>query len=145
MSGYADTSFLVSLYTVDINSFSAQALMQSASLPLLLTPLSEMELVNTLYLRLFRRELRAPQIHAAHAAFQSDIHDGMFQHRPLSMPVFDKAQTLSRKQTPRLGTRGIDVLHVASALVWGAETLYTFDRSQRRLAEAEGLRVRPAP
>ena len=116
MSSYADTSFLVSLYTVDANSAVADALMRRAGLPILLTPLVETELVNTLYLRVYRRELRASQIHSAHALFQSDMAGGMFQPRPLSANVFDKARLLSRKQTPRLGTRALDVLHVASAI-----------------------------
>jgi predicted nucleic acid-binding protein len=36
-------------------------------------------------------------------------------------------------------TRSLDVLHVASALVLHAETFYTFDEKQRKLAKAEGL------
>jgi hypothetical protein len=40
-----------------------------------------------------------------------------------------------------LGTRTLDVLHVASALVLGATYFYKFDRNQGKLAAAEGLRV----
>jgi len=143
MSGYADTSFLVSIYTLDSNSPAAIAAMRTGALPLLLTPLGENELVNTIYLRVFRRELQMTQAHSALGIFRNDVSDGMFQRKPLIPAVLEKAQLLSRKQTPRLGTRGINVLHVASALVWGASEMYTFDKTQRKLAEAEGLRVVP--
>lgn len=143
MSAYADTSFLVSLYVLDANSVIAAGRMRDAKLPFLLTPIVEVELTNALYLRLFRRELAASQVHAANALFRGDLADGIFQSKPVSAGMFEKAKLLSRKQTPRLGTRALDVLHVASALVLEAETFYTFDRNQGKLAEAEGLRVKP--
>lgn len=57
MTAYADTSFLVSLYVLDANSALAAARMEQAKLPILLTPLGELELTNAISLRLFRREL----------------------------------------------------------------------------------------
>ena len=44
--------------------------------------------------------------------------------------------------TPRLGTRTLDVLHVVSALALQADTFYTFDTRQAKLAAAEGLLFR---
>jgi predicted nucleic acid-binding protein len=35
----------------------------------------------------------------------------------------------------------LDVIHVVSALVLGAQDFYTFDRDQAKLARAAGLRV----
>ncbi len=37
--------------------------------------------------------------------------------------------------------RRVDVFHVASALVLRADTFYTFDINQGKLAKAEGLAV----
>jgi predicted nucleic acid-binding protein len=144
VSAYADTSFLVSLYVLDANSAGAARAMKRATLPLLLTPLGEVELTNALYLRLFRKELAAGQVHAAQGMFRGDLAEGIFQLKPLSPGVFEKAVLLSRKQTPRLGTRALDVLHVAAALLHKADSFYTFDRNQARLSEAEGLRVNSA-
>jgi predicted nucleic acid-binding protein len=141
LSAYADTSFIGSLYLQDANSTKITRMMQGAALPLLLTPLTEVELTNALFLQIFRKTLTAPQIYAAEALFREDLANGVFEMRPLSLAIFDKARLLSRKQTPRMGTRALDVLHVASALVLQAGTLYTFDRNQRKLAEAEGLKV----
>ena len=141
MSAYADTSFLVSLYVLDANSEHAAAHMKEAKLPVLLTPLGELELTNAISLRLFWKELAAEEIKRAHALFARDVADGVFQRTPLSPAVFDTAKRIARKRTPRLGTRTLDVLHVASALVLHAEAFYTFDRNQAKLAKAEGLTV----
>jgi len=143
VNGYADTSFVASLYLPDANSPLAAAVMKRARFPILLTPLGEVELTNALYLRVFRRELAARQVHAAQAMFRGDVAEGIFELKPLSSGVFEKAILLSRKQTPRLGTRALGVLHVAAALLHQADTFLTFDRNQGRLAEDEGLRVLP--
>jgi predicted nucleic acid-binding protein len=138
---YADTSFLVSLYVLDANSDLAAAQIKRATLPVLLTPFGEFELANAFYLRLFRRELIASKAKAARALLARDIADGILQLRPLPQEVYGRAQQIARRHTPRFGTRTLDVLHVASALVLQADTFYTFDRNQRKLARVEGLSV----
>jgi predicted nucleic acid-binding protein len=64
--------------------------------------------------------------------------------KPFSAEMLHKASLISARQTPRVGTRALDVLHVASAVVLGAEDFYTFDQSQAELARAEGLVVKGA-
>ena len=141
MSAYADTSFLVSLYTPDANSVRAAAQMSRGRRTVFLTPLSELELTNALELQVFRKELSASEVGAAHAAFRKDLQDGVFSLKPLPASVFDRARQIARKRTARLGGRTLDILQVASALLLGAEVFYTFDNNQRKLAEAEGLRT----
>jgi len=141
LSAYADTSFLVSLYILDANSEVAAARMVRARLPVFMTQVGELELSNALSLRLFRKELVPSQVKAARALMAADLEQRVIQVKPLSGVVFDRARQLSRKWTPRLGTRSLDVLHVASALLLKTDTFYTFDRSQGKLAAAEGLIV----
>jgi predicted nucleic acid-binding protein len=141
LSAYADTSFLVSLYVLDGNSARAAERIKTTSLPISLTLFNEVETTNAFYLRLFRKEAAPAQIRAAQSLFQEDIENGIFEVRALSLAVFDKAQRLSEKHTQRLGTRTLDVLHVASALVLKADTFFTFDVNQAKLAKAEGLMV----
>ena len=141
MSAYTDTSFLVSLYVFDANSARAAARIKSAILPVLITAFNEIEITNAFYLRLFRKEVDPAQIRAAQSLFQQDIENGIFEIRPLSSAVFDRAKRLAEKHTLRLGTRTLDILHVASALVLKAEIFYTFDVNQGKLAKAEGLLV----
>jgi predicted nucleic acid-binding protein len=142
LSVYADTSFLVSLYVLDTNSERAATHIQQAKLPILLTALGELELTNAISLRLFRRELTPSKVKAARAMFQKDIADGVLLAKPLTMSNFEKAMRMARRRTPQLGTRTLDILHVASALELRAEMFYTFDYNQAQLAKAEGLAVR---
>jgi predicted nucleic acid-binding protein len=115
--------------------------MTRSRMPLLITPLGELELMNALQLRVFRRELELQEIKAANLLFRGDLEAGVFAVKPLSMTIFERAKRLARKRTATLGTRTLDLLHVASALVLGVDTLYSFDHHQQRLAKAEGLRT----
>ena len=139
MNAYADTSFLVSLYVLDANSALAATHMKQAKLPILLTSFGELELTNALSLRLFRRELRPSKVKAARALIRKDLSDGVLLLKPLPEGVFDRAMQMARRRTPQLGTRTLDLVHVASALKLQADTFYTFDRHQEKLARAEGL------
>ena len=126
---------------LDGNSARAAERINTANLPTTLTLFNEVEITNAFYLRRFRKEAAPVQVRAAQSLFQEDIENGIFEVRALSFAVFDKAQRLSEKHTYRLGTRTLDILHVASALVSKADTFYTFDVNQGKLARAEGLMV----
>ncbi len=141
-TAYADTSFLVSLYTPDVHSPRTAAVLRR-EIAFVLTPYGEAELTNAIQLRVFRREITRSEAAAALRALQEDLTSGVFSLKLLPAAVFEGAKRLARKHTPTLGTRTLDILHVASALVLGTDVLYTFDRNQRRLARAEGLRVWP--
>ncbi len=141
MKAYADTSFLVSLYSPDANSAAAAAQMDRPGNVLLLTPFGEVELTNALELRLFRKEVTAAEARAAGQAFQQDLAAGVLFLQPVPAAVYEMARRLARKHTARLGARTLDILHVAAALVLGADVFFTFDARQRRLARREGLRA----
>ena len=52
-----------------------------------------------------------------------------------------RAEALGRRHTEALGARGMDILHVASALALKAGRFVTFDEKQRELARLAGLNV----
>ena len=139
MSIYADTSFLVSLYVLDMNSARAAASMKRAGLPIVISAFGGLELVNAISLRVFRRELSAAEAKSAHSLIRKDLQAGVLEIKPMPGAAFERAKQIARRRTPRLGTRTIDVLHVALALQCGADTFYTFDLRQAKLAVAEGL------
>ncbi|MGA7855399.1 MAG: type II toxin-antitoxin system VapC family toxin [Candidatus Acidiferrales bacterium] len=141
MNPYADTSFLVSLYVLDANSAQAAARMSRATLPVLITTFGELELVNAISLRVFRKELAAHQAKAARSLIAADLQQGVLDMKPLPPAVFERAKQVSRRRTPRLGTRTLDVLHVAIASLLQVKIFYTFDRNHAKLAGAEGLSV----
>jgi predicted nucleic acid-binding protein len=142
LSAYADTSFLVSLYSPDANSLEAASRMRRMPLPLIVTPFGELELANALQLQLFRRELTAAETRAAYAAFRDDVTAGILAIKPMPAEVYAEARRLAQKWTKTFGTRTLDIIHVASALALGADNFHTFDERQRRLADAVKLTVR---
>lgn len=104
-----------------------------------------MEVENAIYQRLFRRDLTAAEAKAAIAAFRRDIADSVFELKPFSPEMFRTALSISSRHTPSLEARSLDVLHVAAAVVLGADEFITFDRNQAKLASAQGLKVRSKP
>jgi predicted nucleic acid-binding protein len=140
---YPGTSFLASLYGEDGNSVAAVAECGLQQSRLVITPLAEFELVNAFGARVFRKESNAAQAQACIRAFESDLASGLFVRRTVSASAYERALSLSRKYTRLLGTRAMDILHVAIALELGAALFLTFDRAQKRLAHAAGMKVRP--
>ncbi len=75
---------------------------------------------------------------------ETDLRDGFLVESGVAWPaVFTKAETLSAAHTERLGTRGMDLLHVAVACAIGAREFLTFDKRQKALARKAGLKVHP--
>jgi predicted nucleic acid-binding protein len=140
---YADTGFLVSLYGQDDHSAAATALVKPKPL-FLLTSLGEAEFTNAVELQVFRRQWARREARLVQEQFLRHQAAGVFRVEPLGPEVWEKALILSRRHSARLGTRTLDLLHVAAALVLSPDVLFTFDERQRKLAKAERLRVLPA-
>ncbi len=141
MTVYADPSFIVSLYSPDANSAAAARTMQASSGNCFLTTFGELEVVNAMGLRIFRKEVSPAQARSSLTEFEKDLRDGVFQLRGLTDPVLGRAQQLSRQTTAKLGTRTADLLHVAAALELGVDYLYSFDLHQRKLAQTVRLKL----
>ncbi len=141
MTSCVDASFLFSLYVLDGNSAAASAKMRRAVLPLHLTDVGKIEILNAVGLRLFRKDLRPAEAKKVYGLFREDIEQGVVQIVPLPAAAYQQAEQLARTHTPRLGTRTLDLLHVGGALVLKADAFYTFDQKQARLATAVGLTI----
>ncbi|MFI5337724.1 MAG: type II toxin-antitoxin system VapC family toxin [Opitutales bacterium] len=138
---YADTSFLVSLYVQDANSAQAAA-KASAHLPLFFTPVAEHELRNAVRLCVFRRQITPAQREQALDDLAQDLAGGVLHATPLDWPkVWKQSELLGRRHTESTGARGMDLLHVASAVVLKARHFVTFDARQAQLARMAGLDV----
>jgi predicted nucleic acid-binding protein len=138
---YADPSFVVSLYSPDANSAIAARTMQASSADRFITTFGELEVINAMGLRVFRKEISPAQSQSSLLQFETDLGDGVFQLRGLPDSILERARQLSRQTTAKLGTRTADLLHVAAALELGVDFLYTFDQHQRKLAGALGLKL----
>lgn len=142
MSGYADTGLLCSLYAPDGHTARAIAGVAKLAEPLPIAWLHQLEFRNALRLRVFRREIAAIQRDSSLNAFLADLAAGVLV--PVSPPhtaVTLEAERLSALHSETLGTRSLDILHVAAAVTLGAREFLTLDRRQADLARAAGLRV----
>jgi len=142
MTAYADTGFLCSLYAKDAHSERAAARMARQRLPMPVTWLHQLELRNALRLRVFRKEISGEQRDASMNALLADLASGVLEHAVPSLPdMLIEAERLSALHSETIGTRSLDILHVAGSLVLGLPTFLSFDRRQCDLAKAAGLNV----
>ncbi len=141
MTAYADSGVICSLHVPDAHSVRAAAWLGSHRHPLPFTGLHRLEFRNALRLRVFRTEITAEQRELSIQAMLSDLAGEVFVHVEPAWPeVLLEAERLSAGHSESLGTRSLDILHVASALVLGVKQFVTFDVRQGSLAAAVGLR-----
>jgi predicted nucleic acid-binding protein len=144
MNAYADTGFVISLYKAETTSARASEIMCQLDAPVLLSQLGELELRNALQLSIFRGELSMDSATHKKQLFLEDKENGIFSIPPVpASNLFPKAAELAEKYSAHLGTRSLDLMHVAAALLLSAETFLSFDERQRSAAKAEGLNVLP--
>lgn len=142
MIAYADTGFLCSLYTPDAHSVRAAARMKRQELPLPFAWLHQLEFRNALRLRVFRKEITPVERDASLNAMLADLASGVLTITvPPLAEVMTEAERLSALHSEKLGTRSLDILHVACGLVLGLPQFITFDKRQAALAKAAGLQV----
>jgi predicted nucleic acid-binding protein len=78
------------------------------------------------------------------AAFEQDIATGRWQCPVYTAATVEqKADELSAIHSAVLGCRTLDIIHVAAALVIGANEFITFDGRQGAMAKQAGLTVKP--
>ena len=142
---YADSGFVVSLYlTTEGTSAQARKEVKRTSKPILLSPLSLLEIRNALNFGINRGEITNDQRDAVLAEIDAQIEKGFFRLVDASnSSIYAKALELSNKHTPTFATRSLDLLHLAAAMLSKAGTFLTFDKRQVKAAAAEGLAVKP--
>ena len=142
---YLDTSFVMSLYSSDVNTRMAITQFPKMDVVRIVSPLVEIEVVNAFELRVFRREISRREAELGTRNFDQDLEAGVLELRSLPEDLFARATALSMKHTARLGVRTMDILHVAAAIEYGAASLFSFDLRQREVAHAAGLELNPMP
>ncbi|HUO27472.1 MAG TPA: type II toxin-antitoxin system VapC family toxin [Candidatus Aquilonibacter sp.] len=139
MTVYVDTSFLVSLYLTDKHSDEARQRVRSAS-ALWLTPLHWAEWFHAVAQHIFTGEITSGQAAQLYAGLGQDRTNGLWTEASLPDNAFDLCTQLALYHGPKIGTRTLDSLHVASAIELGSECFWTFDHRQAKLAETQGLK-----
>lgn len=139
---YLDTSSLVALYFPEDKTEPLLAHLRRRPSPLVLTWLHEIEFTNGLQLKLFRKEATASAVNATLHTLRSDTESGVLHRVQPSWPtVFATALRLSTAHSRTLGTRTLDLLHIAAALTMQATEFVTDDDRQAKAATREGLKV----
>ena len=142
MKGYADTGFLCSLYAPDAHTEKASERMETEDLPLPLVWMHQLEFRNAMRLRVFRREITVMQRDASLNTMLRDLADGVLAVTELPLSdVMLESERLSALHSETIGTRSVDILHVAAALVLGCGKFLSFDIRQAKLAGLAGLNV----
>jgi hypothetical protein len=126
---YEDSGFVVTLH-LNTGGSSAQARkeVKRAGKPILLSPLSLLEIRNALNFGINRGEITSEQCDLVLAEIDTQIEAGFFRLVDASQSsIYAKAQELSNKHTSAVATRSLDLMHLAAALLSGA---HIFDLRQ---------------
>lgn len=137
-----DTSFLFALYGNDSLSGKAVDCARSLGRSISLSRFNLFEYENALRLAEFRRLITPVERQDYRALFEAALFAGRLIHEETNLAdVLAEAGRLSEAHTSSGGHRGFDILHVAAAKQLGAAVFLTFDKNQRKLAKAVGLKV----
>lgn len=154
MKIYADTNFFTALYCPgpfeeEAKRLHAEAMGKGAeAYPVTLT--GRLEMTNALQLAAYFTLHGVPGTRvsreyavAVEALFLEQLVEGRFCRpaTPSERLIEKQFMELSHRHTAKEGFRTYDVLHVASALVLGCDTFWTFDAKASKLAKLEGLKV----
>jgi predicted nucleic acid-binding protein len=139
---YADPSALLKLYLHEPESYKMSAWRAKIRGPLSVTHHGRVELVNGIALAAHRKLIDERAFNAALAALDDDFEQGRYlQADLLWRATLKRAAELSREHSRNLGTRSLDVLHVASALELEFRSFVSFDTRQQNLVKVVGLKL----
>lgn len=140
---YCDTSFLLALY-LPFDPFHARAAKRAAKFTqgIPFTLLVELELLNGVR-RAVATKIAAPRdCDRVLGEIARDERDGYLVRANINqVSHYTKARELSKLHTSELAVRSLDILHVAAALLLGADQFATFDGKQADLVKAAGLKM----
>ena len=145
---YADSSFIVRLVTSDLGSEEVTAQFRRLRRPqLAYSSFLSLEITNALNLQILARKTstrsRERSAQVAQITAAASRLERMLERKLLFPVSYDWeeclriAKELSNKYTPSLGTRTLDLIHLAAAIVLKAELFLTCDKKQARVAKAE--------
>jgi len=142
---YSDTALFVKAFVLEEDSADAVRLLEAIGEPFAYSHLHELEIPNAIRLKRFRGEITKAQETAAIRSFLAEVDAGRFERISYDLGcVFIRAEQLSAKHSAGIGSRSLDLWHVAAALEVGCTTFASYDARQRKVAQLSGLHVLPA-
>lgn len=145
MTTYIDTALFVKAFVLEVDSAEAITLLERIGEPFAYSHLHGIEVPNAIRLKRFRGEITRAQEAAAIRMFRADVDAGRFERIPYDLAaVFIRAEELSARFSGVMGTRSLDLWHVAAALEAGCQAFASYDSRQRKAAAECGLALIPA-
>ena len=142
MNVYLDSSALVKLYIPEDETRLVASYVMSLKTPLPFSHLHELEVKNALRLKVFRKEAKSRPVLSSVRAIDKDLRIQVLERPELNwLDVFRRAEELSRRFSPRAGSRSLELLHVASCLLIPCRDFLTFDDRQADVARRAGLHL----
>lgn len=139
---YVDTSVIVKLYIKEEYSRDVSDWLKENNEAIPLTSFHELELINAIHLKLFRTEITQDVTNLIISRFEEHEKNGIYYRPQLDWAtIFSHAIDLSQKHSAIIGSRSLDILHVASALSIDADRFLSVDDRQTKLAALAGLKI----
>jgi len=139
---YVDTSVIVKLYIKEEYSQESSNWLKENNEAIPLTSFHELELINAIHLKQFRAEVTSDETHLILSRFEEHEKSGIYYRPQLDWSaIFIHAIDLSKKHSASIGSRSLDILHVASALSINADRFLTLDDRQTGLAKLADLKI----
>lgn len=141
-----DTSALLKLYVAEPDSSDFLELLAATRAPILTSAVTAAELQCALYRKELAGDLKEGGAHRAFQKFQADVNADRIVNVPPGYDVSAASGEIIRRafsgRRPVM-VRSLDVIHLASAVVSGAETLVATDLRLREAAKRAGFKLEP--
>ncbi len=140
MKLYIDSSVLVKLYYPEPESKVLSEWIKSQKQTILFTQFHELEITNAFALKVFRNEISEKSFNDLRSIIAKDKALGVLDVvKPGWSDVLLESLKISKRMSPAVGSRSLDIIHVASADILDCDTFLTNDKRQLDAAGRIGL------
>lgn len=140
---YLDTSAFLKLYIREEGSELVQQVLEAQDAPVPISDVLEWEFFNALRLKVFRGELDSATVDHMMKLFDDRLLRGQYAAADLDRSLLSRDIRDLSRHSSTIGSRTLDVVHVAIAAQLKATRFVTFDDRQADLARTAGLPVTP--
>jgi predicted nucleic acid-binding protein len=139
---FFDTGVVLKLVVEEPLSATARSYVARRSVSVLFTRLVELEVENALQALAFRKAITKVQLFGARRLVGELIQEGRFRRVNLSLDrIATEALRLASVVTAKTGCRTLDLMHVATAKLFGVGEFVSTDKRQLVAARICGLRA----
>jgi predicted nucleic acid-binding protein len=140
-----DTGVIVKLYIKEAFSQDVSNWIRANNEAIPLTLFHDLEFNNAIQFKRFRSEITSEEANSIASKREEHEKKGRYYRPSMNWTdMFQCAIDLSQKHTRAIGSRSLDIIHIASALTMKADRFLTLDEKQMQLAHLVGLIIENA-